>query len=467
MKRNPVKKRLNKLVEDISQERHIKLTEGNYSIIISGLTEVSKEALLGRNLIIRHFPLSIGRISPIDEFSSMRPDFVIPDKEPVRISRKHVLIDRQDEKIVMVDENSRFGSLVNDVKIGKKAGGKSKIPLKLGKNEVKMGGNSSPFIFEVEVRKSSETRVFHDYINWGDHIIPVAVQYIGFCHRAGNILRHPKRDMKKQIQMALKLAADIASDLTVIEMLHCYSAHPETFSDIIVAHSINVAIYAIRLACGLSYAKDDIIKIGAAALLHDIGLYDTPKEIVYKKKTISPKEFEILKRHPVAGYEKLIPSEDKLEMIPTIALEHHERVDGSGYPYGKKVLRDIVELLSLVDFFEAITHHRPQRGPITPHQGIQMLLLNNQLFTPKLLSTFINIFSLFPVFSVVRLNSGEIGQVVKSNVDWVLRPVVRLLFNSIGDPFTKKKEVDLQKEMNLFILKDVSDRIFIQKYFKI
>jgi len=93
--------------------------------------------------------------------------------------------------------------------------------------------------------------------------------------------------------------------------------------------------------------------------------------------------------------------------------------------------------------------------------------LKHESFSPKLLKTFVNIFSLFPVFSIVRLNTGDIGQVVKSNLDWILRPIVRVLFDKYGEALPVKKEIDLSKEEHLFITKDISDRVFIDTYFDI
>ena len=123
------------------------VVKGNeYLLAISGLSPVSNDALFGRDLIIRHFPFSIGRGLSINNFSSTKPDFVLSDKKPYRISRQHLTITRRNEHIVLTDTTSRLGSLVNGILIGKKAGGKSNIALSYGENEVILGGHSSPFI---------------------------------------------------------------------------------------------------------------------------------------------------------------------------------------------------------------------------------------------------------------------------------------------------------------------------------
>ena len=157
---------------DSGKEKYIFPAGGNYIVTVSGLTKVSKAALLGRALIIRHFPFTIGRSSFGSAFSSSGADFSISEAEPGRISRKHLSIDLQDEQIVLVDENSRFGSMINGEQLGKNAGGKDRISLRYGVNEVKLGGRSSPFVFEIDVTKNDETKVFEDYVRSGDHVVP-------------------------------------------------------------------------------------------------------------------------------------------------------------------------------------------------------------------------------------------------------------------------------------------------------
>jgi HD-GYP domain-containing protein (c-di-GMP phosphodiesterase class II) len=468
MKSKDMGERLKAVVRDPDREVDVLATRGNYRVTISGLTKTSKEALLGRDLMVRHFPFTIGRSHFGSGFSRGEPDFPLQDTEPVRISRRHLTLELRDGRISLTGRTSRFGSLVNGEPLGKKAGGSGRISLTEGNHEVILGGRSSRLIFRMEVRRSKGTEASDDYVKWGNHIIPVAAHYIRLCLAAKEVIYPSSLGARERIAKALKLSADIAKDPKSTEMLHGYSAHPHTFSDVIAAHSINVAIYAIRLAAGRAFPKQDLVWIGAAALLHDIGMYTVPSEIVHKTETITREEFEVIKRHTEAGYADLSAGQDPLSLVPTAAHEHHERVDGSGYPSGKKDLDERVELLGLVDFFEAVTHHRPQRGAVTPHQGMRMLVgMKYEPFSPRLLKTFLSVFSLFPVFSVVRLNSGELAQVIRSNRDWILRPVVRLLLDRHGNPVEETEEIDLSREKSLFITKDISDRVFIDSYFRI
>jgi putative nucleotidyltransferase with HDIG domain len=437
-------------------------------VAISGLNNISKTALLNRERIVRHFPYTIGRYSPSESFAYKGADLHIADQSPYRLSRQHLSIERRGDQIILVDKNSKFGSLVNNTLLGKNVGGEEEVTLKYGQNEIILGGQTSPYVFHMKVIKIDNIGISYDDVKLGDHFVSVEELYTRLCHIASEILTSSNNDTNNRIKRVLDFITGIVTYPESIDMIYYYSAHPDTFEDLIVAHSVNVAIYAIKMAFGLSYSKDETIIIGIAALLHDIGMYDIPENIINKKKVISNKEYNVMKKHTEIGYNKLLEVKDEYRIIPKVAFEHHERADGSGYPKGLRGISDISELIGMVDFFEAVTHSRPQRGPVTPHEGVKMLLgMKHEVFSIDMIKAFFNVFSVFPVYSVVRLNSGEIGQVVKGNINWPLRPFIRILFKNDGQPIEKKKEIDLLDDSNLFITKDISDRIFIDNYFKL
>ncbi|MFH1243864.1 MAG: HD domain-containing phosphohydrolase [Pseudomonadota bacterium] len=440
----------------------------DYVVNIRGLSDETRELLLDRTMVIRYFPFLIGRFSWSDPFSFLKQDLSIRDGGQYGISRQHVTIERHGDKIVLVDEKSRKGSLVDSQLLGKRAGGRGKIELKYGKNKVILGEGASPFIFEMEVTRGGYDTLLNNYVRCGGHIVDVAALYVRLCQHAKDILTSADHSIHIRIRAAMGAIEGIAVDRETVNMLYCYSAHPDTFSDIIVAHSVNVAVYAVKLFASLSYPFKDIIRIGTAALLHDIGMYGIPKEIVSKEKPVSDKEYEIIKRHVQIGSEMLWSDQDEYRFFPVIARDHHERVNGSGYPNGIRNVSEITELMGVVDFFEAVTHRRPQRGPLTPHRGIRIIMDSREgVFSRKAIKSFINVFSVFPVYSVVRLNSGEIGQVVKANTNSPLRPIIKVIFGRDGQQLAEEKEINLMQERELYITKDISDRVFVERSFKL
>jgi len=438
-------------------------------VTMSGLNAPSESALMSRELIVRFFPFLIGRISRQRDTTLPLPDMAIPDSKPYRISQVHLSMERRGSKIFWADKGSRFGSIVNNILIGEQAGGIAEISLNVGDNKIMVGGQNSPFIFKMVVGQDDSANPLDDQVWLGERFIPVAALYSRICHLASDILSNKqdnRQDLLKKTEEVIKL---FAPHPDTIHLLYYFSASPDTFSDIIIAHSVNVAIYTVKLAYGLHYSLPNIIKMGVAALLHDIGMYEIPFEIVNKKGKLSDQEYELIKTHPVKGCHAMACYQgDDFEIINKVIHDHHERIDGRGYPEGASSLSEVTELIAMVDFFEAVTHSRPQRGPITPHEGMRLLLdLREAIFSPKLLKTFLKEFSLFPVFSVVRLNTGEIGQVIRTDPNWPLRPTVRIFFRRDGKHAEQDKEIDLREHNNLYITRDISDRIFIDRYFQL
>ena len=437
-------------------------------VIISGMNGPSKTALMGWDLIIRFFPFRIGRVSRRSGPVSGEPDLVIPDSPPYRISQFHLSLERRNDQIILVDQESRFGTKVNGILIGKVAGGEEEIPLPAGDSQILLGGSKMPYAFQFRVIKDHSPGIFQDQVWADEHFIPVAALYNRLCHHAQYILTSREESFPECLHAAIDLITTFATNTDTTHLLYAFSTSPETFPDMIVAHSMNVAIYTVKLAQGLSYPSDETIKMGLAALFHDICLYDVPPDIIYKKDILSDHEYEVMKKHSTEGHALLAEVPDDYHAVPMVALEHHERIDGTGYPKGVTSLSEISELIAMADFFEAVTHYRPQRGPYTPHEGIRMLLqLKEAIFSPHLVKTFIREFSLFQIFSVVRLNTGEIGQVTKTDPDWPLRPIVRVVFGRDGRPVPDYRKINLSEHNNIYISRDISDRIFISHYFKL
>jgi len=459
------KERFNALAEDIRYQRRLE-QKGRPFVILSGLNETGKTALLGRDFMIQRFPFTIGRFSPRRPFSSAKGDLLIADHRTEPISEQHLTIERRDDQIILSDPNSRTGSLVNNKLLGTNAGGKEQIELEQGEHEVILGGSGSPFRLQMRVGRGGKVSIEEYYPGFEEDTARIISLYLRACHYTQDTLTSPDYTARERVERAIDIIGGITKDQETIDMLYCYASHPRTFSDVIVAHSVNVAIYALKFFGSLSYPEEEIGNMGVAALLHDIGLFEIPREIVQKTEALTKKEYDTLKTHSSVGHEKLSGIPDEYQFIADLILDHHERIDGSGYPRGLKNIPGIAELFGMMDFFEAVTHNRSQRGPITPHEGMKMILDSGRqgVFRPKAVKAFLNAFSLFPAYSVVRLNLGEIGQVVSTNLNWPLRPKVRILLGNDGHPLEKKKEEDLLHDDILLITQDISQEIFTDTY---
>lgn len=200
-------------------------------------------------------------------------------------------------------------------------------------------------------------------------------------------------------------------------------------------HSVNTCILCLSLGNNLSLDRDKLAILGAAALLHDIGKVNIPKELTTKPMPLTPEEFETMKRHPIEGAEILsqMPGMHKLSMV--VAYEHHVGYDLSGYP--KLTNKDRPHLFSRIvqvaDSYEAGTSIRPFKGSKLPDQVLaEMIRQSGRAFDPVIIKAFVHTLSIYPVGSVVLLDTGEIAVVFESNSEDLARPRIKVAVDEDG-----------------------------------
>jgi len=170
---------------------------------------------------------------------------------------------------------------------------------------------------------------------------------------------------------------------TIEIMFQGYDRKPELFeslikistnSHIIIEHSVNVLSLSMLYCCFNDLPVNATKKIGVAALLHDIGTTDIDKSILDAKRKLSEKEFEILKTHPFKGHDFLKGSTRFDEVVATVALEHHEKLDGSGYPRGITDISFEGQLIGLIDSYEPLTYRDKEfRKAQNPYDALKLL----------------------------------------------------------------------------------------------
>ncbi len=220
-------------------------------------------------------------------------------------------------------------------------------------------------------------------------------------------------------------------------------------------HSVNVTLYALGLGIGLRLSEDDLVNLGLGTLLHDVGKLRVPKTILKKPGRLTDEEYETVKLHTVYGYELLQEAGELASTSTIIALHHHERIDGSGYPHGRVGAEThlFARIAAVADVYEALTANRVYRPGYLPHDAYEMLLAGNgTLFDPRVIETFIRTIAVYPVGMTVRLSNGFKGVVVHSTGWQTQRPVVRLLEGPAGEPVQPPVDLDLAKELSVAIV---------------
>ena len=201
----------------------------------------------------------------------------------------------------------------------------------------------------------------------------------------------------------------------------------------VIHHSINVAIYAIKMADDLGLNQTSKIEISMAALLHDIGMAVIPDKILYKKEALSRQEIDILRNRPNYSYKILRSFGDGFAYLAETAAQVYERIDGSGYPRGLKgeEIHEYAQIIGLLDMYEALVHSRPQRDKVTHFTAVKEVINTcKHRFQRQHLKSLLSIFTVFPIHSYVRLNSNAIGRVIKTYADQPMRPKIQIIYDS-------------------------------------
>jgi len=213
-------------------------------------------------------------------------------------------------------------------------------------------------------------------------------------------------------------------------------------NEYIFTHSIYVSVMCIYIARSLGFSFTDITRFGLGALISDIGMANFPSSLISRPSGFSYKEKEEIQKHPLYSVEfcKKIGIEDIL--IETLIMQHHERFDGSGYPYGLKgdEIHPISRLFTITDVYIAMTSNRPHRAGFPPHMVLgDILRLSGTLFDPKMSEIFIRQIGVFPIGNMVELTSGHYALVASPNKHDPLRPIVIL--------FTTKKKLSTPERL--------------------
>lgn len=200
-------------------------------------------------------------------------------------------------------------------------------------------------------------------------------------------------------------------------------------------HMVNVTSLAMALGRSLNLEGPALREFGFAALMHDIGKVRTPPEILNKPDKLTDEEFAVMKRHVVDGAHILRRTPDMPALAPVVAFEHHLRQDLSGYPegIGARALNLCTQVVSIVDVFDALRSHRPYRQALaTDRIKAIMAQKDSPAFNRVLLRRFVTLMGLFPVGTLVRLNTDELAVVTREHPEDPFRPQVKLLTDARG-----------------------------------
>lgn len=228
-----------------------------------------------------------------------------------------------------------------------------------------------------------------------------------------------------------------------------------TVDQYLYVHSMNVCVYATLLGIANGYDEEKLMTLGLGAMLHDIGKTQISRDILMKPDQLSDGEYMEMKRHAERGY-YLLKDEPNIPLLSAhCAYQHHERLNGTGYPRGLKgdEIHEFAKWLGIVDSYDAMTSNRIYRNARLPHQAMEILFTGSEtLYDTRMLSVFRDKVAIYPIGISVNLSNGLKGVVVHVNPQFIQRPVVRIMMDEDGQPVQAPYDLDLAVHLNVMIV---------------
>ncbi|MGE4282877.1 MAG: HD-GYP domain-containing protein [Clostridia bacterium] len=239
---------------------------------------------------------------------------------------------------------------------------------------------------------------------------------------------HTKKQLKiEEISQISKSIVEevLTNKSTLISLVDIKSMDNYTYE-----HCVNVAILSLVLGVEFGLKHKELNELCIGAILHDIGKVFISKEILNKSSELTEEEYNLIKEHTTKGYEYLKDSRDLPATAKVIILQHHEKIDGTGYPKGIEEfqIHTLAKIVAITDVYDALTSDRPYRRALSPNEVIEMLMGSaGRHFDFMMVQAFVRKIVPYPVGTLVKLSNGEVAVVEEININYPLRPKVKVI----------------------------------------
>ena len=264
-----------------------------------------------------------------------------------------------------------------------------------------------------------------------------------FISRAMRDIRLGKNvDVKEAKNLVSQLAENVITNPTALVWLTQLKNKDEYTS----LHSLNVCILSLFFGRSIQLPTEQLHTLGLGALLHDVGKLKVPPDLLNKPGRLTTEEFGVMKKHTVFGYELMKNQRELDKDALDIIIQHHERPNGNGYPYNLQhgQISHFSKLVSIVDVYDAITSKRAYHNETTPFNALNTIYNDREKeFDPHLVEQFIKCLGIYPIGSLVELNTGQIGIVVFFSEKSHLSPTIMLILDEHKVPYDRYRYVNL------------------------
>lgn len=250
----------------------------------------------------------------------------------------------------------------------------------------------------------------------------------------------------KNLYDTIQPIAEVARNMRKPLLFLLADLEGEDREDYIFPYSLHTCLLSILLAIEIGYEAVECRKVGVAGLIHDVGMLKIPQHIRLASGDLSEDNLDMIHSHPERGA-RILSRVDRLEnSVKRVAAEHHEQVDGSGYPLGlsHEEIHPYARIVNLAMTFVAMTQTRSHRSSLTTQQSIRELVrTERERYDDRVLRAFLNRLGLFPPGTFVRLETGHVALVTEVNRDDPLKPVVKVLTSPSGESLDRPFRIRL------------------------
>lgn len=228
----------------------------------------------------------------------------------------------------------------------------------------------------------------------------------------------------------------------------------KTYDNYTYLHSLDTCIMSTFLGMSSGFSEWELKELGIGAILHDIGKSKVPSKIINKQGKLTNQEYNEVKKHTVYGSEMLKKNFAIPETVIRVVEQHHERIDGKGYPYGLKgkEISKFAKIVCVSDVYDAVSNNRCYRNKFSPNEAYELILAGSgTCFDEQMVHTFKNTFAIYPLGCCLKLSNGEEGYVIAQNYGFPDRPIIRVLYSSITNIPIPFYEIDLLKNLNIVV----------------
>ena len=223
-------------------------------------------------------------------------------------------------------------------------------------------------------------------------------------------------------------------------------------------HSVAVCALMVALARQMGQDDDQAREAGLAGLVHDVGKMMIPDAVLNKPGKLTDEEFALVKRHPEEGHKLLLEGQNIVESTLDVCLHHHEKMDGTGYPHRlpAEKISVFARMGAVCDVYDAVTSNRPYKSGWDPAESLKRMAEWKGHFDERIFQAFVRSLGIYPIGSLVRMESGRLAVVVEQSEKSLLTPRVRAFFSTKSGTHLKPELIDLARA-------NIQDRIIARE----